>query len=572
MGLKIDVNKCVGCNRCVRVCPIDEANIAYEENGRVKVRIDHNKCIACGNCLIACHHGSRDYEDDTERFFKDLKKGTSISIFAAPAIKSNFAEYGQLFTWLRSMGVKKIYDVSLGADICTWAHIRYIQKHGPKPMISQPCPAIVNFVLMHRNDILKYLSPVQSPMLCTAIYMRKYEKVNTKIAAISPCIAKGYEFKATGLVEYNVTFKKLLEYMKDCRVSLPSKSTEFDNYEAALGSLYPMPGGLKESVEHYLGKSLRIDKSEGQEVYKDLEEYMECARESEADLPVLLDVLNCPRGCNLGTGCVKDIGVFKINAKMDKLRQNAIKKENLEYTTHELYKKFDDTLKLEDFIRKYTPETVRSIPVTQEQIEAAFIKLDKHDETSKKFSCGACGNNTCHEMAVKVAKGVNIPSNCIEKTYADVKKGNNEIKILSKENLNSFDTVLGETSHIMKMVDGMNSSVGDITNSITSYDHMIKDIERISEKVNIISLNASVEAAKAGNHGLAFGVVAKEIRSLAQSSADSAERTKKVSKKVNEAVKNVNESMTTIDKSVKSSYEKISAVAEQTKKALEVNV
>jgi hypothetical protein len=521
---------------------------------------------------MACHHGSRYYEDDTERFFKDLRSGVPISVFAGPALKSNFEEYERLFTWLHSIGVKSIYDVSLGADICTWAHIRYIQKNGPKPIISQPCPAIVNYVLMHRNDLLKYLSPVHSPMLCTAVYMRKYEKVKAKIAALSPCLAKTYEFDATGIVEYNVTFKKLREYMEKNKISLPPKLTKFDNYEAGLGSLYPMPGGLKESVEHYVGKALRIDKSEGLEVYKALDKYQEVSKKSASMLPVLFDVLNCPHGCNLGTGCTKDIDVFKINTKMDNLRQEAIKQGKLEYTTNDLFKKFDDTLQLEDFIRKYSLCTVRPISITSEQINNAFIRLGKLDEKSRQFACGACGNDTCYEMAIRVAKGVNIPGNCAEKTHSDVKKEHDEIKILSRGNLESFETVLGETARIKEMVDEMASSVGDITNAITLYDRMIMDIERISEKVNIISLNASVEAAKAGQNGLAFGVVAREIRGLAQSSADSAIKTKMVSEKANGAVKIVNKSMDTIDKNVKSSYENINAVAEQTKKALNVKI
>jgi len=58
----------------------------------------------------------------------------------------------------------------------------------------------VNYILMHKNELLKHLSPVHSPMLCTAVYMQKYEKVGTKIAALSPCVAKAHEFEATGIV------------------------------------------------------------------------------------------------------------------------------------------------------------------------------------------------------------------------------------------------------------------------------------------------------------------------------------------------------------------------------------
>jgi iron only hydrogenase large subunit-like protein len=561
----------VGCNRCARVCPIDEANIAeVQSDGRVKVRVDSSKCIACGNCLAVCHHGSRHYEDDTERFIRDVRSGMPVSIFAAPAVKSNFEEYGKLFTWLRSLGVKAIYDVSLGADICTWAHIRYIQKNGPRPIISQPCPAIVNYILMHRNELLKYLSPVHSPMLCTAVFMQRYEKVGTRIAALSPCLAKTHEFEATNIVDYNVTFKKLREYMEKNSVTLPNRASEFDHYKAGLGSLYPMPGGLKESVEHYVGKGLRVDKAEGRGVYKALDEYLDHSKKYGAKLPVLFDVLNCGEGCNMGTGCVRDIDIFEINTKMDELRQEAIKPENLEYTTNELFKKFDAAFHLEDFIRTYKLATVRTIPVSQEKIEDAFISLNKLDKKSREFSCGACGCDTCYEMAVKVAKGVNIPENCAEKASSDVKRDHREVKTLSRSNLDSFEAVLSETSHVKEMVEEMTTSIADITTAIASYDRMITDIERISEKVNIISLNASVEAAKAGQHGLAFDVVAKEIRSLAQSSANSAAQTKKVSEKANEAVDNVNQKMDLISKNVNSSYDSITAASEITKKTLRV--
>jgi len=54
-------------------------------------------------------------------------------------------------------------------------------------------------------------------MLCTAIYMKKYEGINDRIAALSPCIAKSDEFAATGYVDYNVTLKRLYGYIENTR-------------------------------------------------------------------------------------------------------------------------------------------------------------------------------------------------------------------------------------------------------------------------------------------------------------------------------------------------------------------
>jgi Fe-S-cluster-containing dehydrogenase component len=557
------IDKCTGCNHCIRVCPISEANIAFLDNGKNRIRIDNSKCIACGSCLKVCTHGSRRSEDDTKDFFEDLQRGSQISVFAAPAIKSNIEEFGRLFTWLRSMGVKKIYDVSLGADICTWAHIRYIQKHGPKPIISQPCPAIVNYILIHKNELLKHLSPVHSPMLCTAVYMQKYEKVTTKIAALSPCVAKSYEFEATNIVDYNVTFRKLQRYLKDNNVTLPSKSTGFDNYDAGLGSLYPMPGGLKECVEHYIGKTLRVDKSEGPKVvYKDLDNY---AKQPASRLPVLFDVLNCAEGCNAGTGCSHDIDIFEINTKMDALRQAAIKEDHVKYMD-ELFKKFDETLKLEDFIREYTPTTIRPISVSREQIDATFVEMGKLDDAAKNFDCAACGCETCLDMAEKIAKGINIPENCVQKMQKEVVQKSTEAKNILSSSINSYGTILGETNAIKHMTENIALNMTNVIDAVTQYNQMVTDIERISEKVNIISLNASVEAAKAGQHGLAFGVVAKEIRSLAQSSADSAMRTKAAAEKANGAITTVNDTVVQIKEKVESSCEIIEHISEDAKK------
>ena len=112
--------KCTGCNKCIEACPVDCANEAYlSKDGKRKVRVDDQYCIHCGACLGICDHGARDYEDDTEAFFHDLAAGQSISVIAAPAAQVNFEDAEHLFGWLKSKGVKHIYDVSMGADITT---------------------------------------------------------------------------------------------------------------------------------------------------------------------------------------------------------------------------------------------------------------------------------------------------------------------------------------------------------------------------------------------------------------------------------------------------------------------
>ena len=66
-------DNCIGCNKCSGVCSCPGANIATEVNGKNHIVVDETRCIGCGACIDACVHGAREFVDDTERFFNDLK-------------------------------------------------------------------------------------------------------------------------------------------------------------------------------------------------------------------------------------------------------------------------------------------------------------------------------------------------------------------------------------------------------------------------------------------------------------------------------------------------------------------
>ena len=421
--IKTDIELCVGCNRCVRECPMELANITYQdEDGNIKVKLDHEKCISCGRCVISCRHKARQYEDDTARFFDDLAAGVSISLIAAPSIKANIPDYKRLFTYLRNIGVKKIYDVSLGADICIWAHVRYIEKTGFAPLITQPCSSIVTYCEAYRHDLLDKLSPIHSPMACISICMKQYEGITDRIAALSPCIAKSDEFEATGLAQYNVTFSRLQEYINKNDIELPAEETTFDHYESGIGSLFAMPGGLKENIEFFLGKEIHVTTAEGFSVYEKLNTY---AAMSDEILPEIFDVLNCIEGCNIGSACIYEKNVFEIDYVMKDSRSTALSNRDKEYFK-ELYKEYDDKFDLSHFIREYKPIHTHHPQICEEDIERAFELLGKDDFDKQNVNCGACGSETCYKMARKIALGVNIPVNCVVKSMEDAKKEHKE--------------------------------------------------------------------------------------------------------------------------------------------------
>jgi ferredoxin len=553
-----DPEKCVGCNRCTRFCPIETANItAIDESGNIKVNIDNDKCIGCGACVATCHHGARSYYDDTERLIADLKTGKPISLIVAPAFRPSLDKAGRILTWLRDLGVRRIYDVSVGADICTWAHIRAMETMNLGPIISQPCPPIVNYCLMYKPELAQKLSPVQSPMNCVAIYMKKYEGIYDSIAAISPCIAKAHEFESTGLVQYNVTFKKLTDYIEKNGIILPMEESVFDHPREGLGSIFSMPGGLKENIEHFLDKKLRIDKRAGQSIYHALDEY---ALQNPNDLPDLFDVLNCADGCNDGTGCAKCGELFKSNAVMDDARQSSLLRVSKE-EAKEIYSDYDRRLNLDHFLRSYRPAPVNTPDLSEAQIDEAFRSMGKTTYTEKTFDCGACGSEKCIQMARKIALKVNIPENCAQKSRDDIKHDHKLLLETQNKNVESVTCISNDIRNIKESTDVITDNLSAVNSSISAFTDMAKVISSIAAQINIISLNASIEAARAGEHGKTFSVIAAEIRRLSESSKATVSQSANMSKAATDSVAKMNSVAHSILDAVQTAHSNIEKVA-----------
>ena len=87
-----------------------------------------------------------------------------------------------------------------------------------------------------------------------------------------------------------------------------------------------------------------------------------------------------------------------------------------------------------------------------------------------------------------------------------------------------------------------------ITSSSEEINKIVKTIDDISFQINLLALNANVEAARAGKYGKGFAVVAEEVRNLANRSGESVQET---SQRVEEANKNIKAGNELVDKTAK---------------------
>ena len=555
--------KCVGCNKCIRSCPAFLANVAEGE----KINVDERMCIQCGACFDSCMHEARDFDDDTAAFLEDLKKGKKFSVIVAPAFIANYPkDYKKIYGYLKSLGVAHIYSVSFGADITTWAYISYLKETGKTGLISQPCPAVVNYIEKYQPELISMLVPLHSPMMSEAVYLKKYKKVTEDLVFLSPCIAKRLEINdknTGGYVKYNVTFKKLMEAIGDSY----KKAQEADEESSyGLGARYPKPGGLKECVHFFLGNQTAVLQVEGEEeAYKFLHEYAH----RKSNMPFMVDILNCQKGCVRGTATdrkIDDIDVELAINEMNKLVINEARpgKDNkrnpwnialsLEKRWEYFCQQFKD-LNLSDFKRAYTDKRIDIHIPNEKEMNDIFKDMGKETKESRHIDCSCCGYHTCKDMATAIYNGVNNKENCIYyiKALAELEK--EEIEEIHLTNVQEQEERNGKIHHIVDQFNCLNEGITELSrvNDMTADDaenvaqvvsEVVKQCESISKalglfmdfsdlyvesnqniagianKTNLLSLNASIEAARAGEMGKGFAVVAGEIRTLASSTKD----------------------------------------------------